>query len=281
MPLINIPLKDFLKRALEEDIGNGDITTELTVQEQHCSEAVILAKDDFIVAGLPFAKEIFSILVPGITFRQNVKEGQKVQSGDTLAWIKGLTRALLMGERTALNILQRLSGIATLTGRFVEEIADTGAILVDTRKTTPNMRYLEKYAVRVGGGMNHRFGLFDGILIKDNHIKASGGVTKAVESVKKGKHHLMKLEVEVKTLQELDEAITAGADIILLDNMKTETIREAVGIARKHNPPTHLEASGGITIENVSEVALTGVNLISSGAITHSATSVDISMKIL
>jgi len=274
-------IRDFLIHALNEDIGHGDLTTEFVVPDNQVSEAVILAKEDFILSGLLFAQEVFSIVDRGISFVEAVSDGSRVKEGEIIAALKGPTGGLLGGERVALNILQRLSGIATLTGRFTELVNDTGARIVDTRKTTPNMRYLEKYAVRSGGGHNHRFGLYDGILIKDNHIKAAGGIKSAVEKARSRAHHLMKIEVEVSSIEELTEALHAGADIIMLDNMPVELMKEAVRIAREHSPVPLLEASGGITLDNVRDIALTGVDLISVGALTHSAPSVDISMKIV
>ena len=273
-------LRKFLAAALEEDLAQGDITTELTIPEGHVSEAEIIAKEDFIVAGLPFAGEVFALLDGGIGFDEAVPDGSRVGEGDVLAVVRGHTRGLLAGERLALNILQRLSGIATLTARFVELTDGTGTRIVDTRKTTPNMRYLEKYAVRTGGGCNHRFGLYDGILIKDNHIKAAGGIGKAVEMARCKAHHLMKIEVEVGSIAELTEALKAGADIVMLDNMPVELMRDAVRIARGYSPAPLLEASGGVNTDNVREIAMTGVDFISVGALTHSAPSVDISMKI-
>ncbi|NOZ24518.1 MAG: carboxylating nicotinate-nucleotide diphosphorylase [Nitrospirae bacterium] len=274
-------IRSFLVAALNEDIAHGDITTELTVPEEHVSEAAVIAKDDFVLAGLPFVREVFALVDARIGFVEAVSDGSPVLKGSVIATLKGSTRGLLAGERLALNILQRLSGIATLTSRFVELVSGTGACIVDTRKTTPNMRYLEKYAVRMGGGNNHRFGLYDGILIKDNHIKAAGGIRRAIERTRGKVHHLMKIEVEVSTIEELAEAIQAGADIIMLDNMPVEVMREAVATARTYSPTPLLEASGGVSIDNVREIALTGVDLISVGALTHSAPSVDISMKIV
>lgn len=273
-------IRDFLKSALHEDIGTGDITTELTIPADHQSEAVLMSKDDFILAGIDFAEEVFSTISNTVIMKKNYLDGETIERGEAIAALQGPTRALLMGERLALNILQRLSGIATLTGRFVEGVKGTDARIIDTRKTTPNMRYLEKYAVTVGGGHNHRFGLYDGILIKDNHIKASGGIKKAVEKVKAGAHHLMNIEVEVQDLHELKEAIESGVRVIMLDNMSPDDIKAAVSMAEKETPAPMLESSGGVNIDNIRDIAMTGVNYISIGALTHSARSVDISMKI-
>ncbi len=274
-------VRNFLARALKEDVGRGDVTTESVIPVDHAAEARFIAKESFVVAGLALAREVFAMIDGGIIFEERVKDGDFAREHDTIAVLEGPTRGLLMGERLALNLLQRLSGIATLTRKFVDLTADTGARIVDTRKTTPNMRCFEKYAVRTGGGSNHRFGLYDGVLIKDNHVKAAGGIRNAVEAVRTKSHHLLKIEVEVGNMTELKEALEAGADIIMLDNMSTELMRESVERARKHAPPPLLEASGGVTLDNVREIALTGVDLISVGALTHSAPAVDISMKIV
>jgi nicotinate-nucleotide pyrophosphorylase (carboxylating) len=263
--------------ALEEDIGQGDVTTNLLIPEDRKSKAHCIAKDNFVLAGLPFVREVFRILDPSILFKTLYNDGSKVKKGNIIAEISGKTCVILKGERVSLNILQRLSGIATLTNRYVEKTRGLKAKIVDTRKTTPCHRFMEKYAVKVGGGYNHRFGLFDGILIKDNHIKTLGSIKKAVREAKKG-HHLFKIEVEVKNLKELKEAIESGADIIMLDNMSVRDMKEAVKIAKGR---VMLEASGNISLENVREVAETGVDLISVGALTHSAPAVDISLKIV
>lgn len=263
--------------ALEEDIGQGDVTTNLLIPEDRKSKAYCIAKENFVLAGLPFVREVFRILDPSILFKTLYNDGSRVKKGNIIAEISGKTCVILKGERVSLNILQRLSGIATLTNRYVEKTRGLKAKIVDTRKTTPCHRFMEKYAVKVGGGYNHRFGLFDGILIKDNHIKTLGSIKKAVREAKKG-HHLFKIEVEVKNLKELKEAIESGADIIMLDNMSVRDMKEAVKIAKGR---VMLEASGNISLENVREVAETGVDLISVGALTHSAPAVDISLKIV
>ncbi|HKZ56721.1 MAG TPA: carboxylating nicotinate-nucleotide diphosphorylase [Thermodesulfovibrionales bacterium] len=263
--------------ALEEDIGQGDVTTNLLIPEDRKSKAYCIAKENFVLAGLPFVREVFMILDHSILFKTLYNDGSKVKKGNIIAEISGKTCVILKGERVSLNILQRLSGIATLTNRYVEKTRGLKAKIVDTRKTTPCHRFMEKYAVKVGGGYNHRFGLFDGILIKDNHIKTLGSIKKAVREAKKG-HHLFKIEVEVKNLKELKEAIESGADIIMLDNMSVRDMKEAVKIAKGR---VMLEASGNISLENVREVAETGVDLISVGALTHSAPAVDISLKIV
>lgn len=269
------PLMELLKKALSEDIGTGDITTALTVQSELSSQALILAKSDLILAGLPVVRELFLLHDPTLHFLSKNTDGTHLSKGTIIASISGNTRSLLTVERVALNFLQRLSGIATLTRRFVDAVKETNARIVDTRKTTPLLRHFEKYAVTVGGGFNHRFGLFDGILIKDNHLQAAGGVKNALELAKKKAPHLMKIEVEVTNLEEFKEALEHGADAVLLDNMTPEEIQKAVSLA---DGKVVLEASGGITLDNVKVYAETGVDIISIGALTHSASAVDISM---
>jgi nicotinate-nucleotide pyrophosphorylase (carboxylating) len=268
---------ELLRHALEEDLGHGDITTNLMVPEGSESKALYIAKGNFVIAGFPFAREVFALLDPSIFLKTFFDEGAKVVKGEVLGEVSGKTRALFAGERVSLNILQRLSGIATLTGKFVDAVMGTKAKILDTRKTTPCLRFMEKYAVKMGGGSNHRFGLYDGILIKDNHIEEVGGVREAV-ALAKAAHHLARIEVEVENLKELQEAIDAGADIVMLDNMPVEEMREAAAVAAGK---VTIEASGNITLANVKEVAETGVDLISVGALTHSAPAADISMKIV
>ncbi|HTR44070.1 MAG TPA: carboxylating nicotinate-nucleotide diphosphorylase [Thermodesulfovibrionales bacterium] len=270
-------VREFIRRALEEDIGSGDVTTSLLVPERQQSKALMIAKGSFIVAGLPFAKEVFQLFDPETEFSVSVKEGARVKRGDIIAAVSGRTGTLLTCERVSLNLLQRLCGIATVTSDFVREIKGLDVRIVDTRKTTPGMRFMEKYAVRAGGGLNHRFGLFDGILIKDNHIEAAGGIGNAVSAARKA-HHLMKIEVEVESLKDLEEALRAGADIVMLDNMSTAEMKKAAGIVQGR---ALIEASGNMTLERVREVAECGVNLISVGALTHSAPAADISMKLV
>jgi nicotinate-nucleotide pyrophosphorylase (carboxylating) len=268
---------DLIHRALEEDIGPGDITTSLLIPDENESRALYIAKGNFVLAGLPFSREVFQILDPSISFKMFYNEGVNVIKGDVVAEVHGKTRAILSGERVSLNILQRLSGIATLTSMYIDRIKGLKAKIVDTRKTTPCQRFMEKYAVRMGGGGNHRFGLFDGILIKDNHIEAVGSIKEAVK-LAKSSYHLAKIEVEVENLYDLKEAIKAGADIVMLDNMSVSDIKEAVKIS---NGRVLLEASGGVKLENVRDIAEAGVDLISVGALTHSAVAVDISLKIV
>lgn len=268
---------ELLKHAIEEDIGYGDITTNLLVPEDSKSRALYIAKGNFVLAGFPFAKEVFNLLEPATSFETFYNDGAKVRKGDVLGQVTGKTRVLLAGERVSLNILQRLSGIATVTSQFVDAVKGTKARIVDTRKTTPCQRFMEKYAVRMGGGVNHRFGLFDGILIKDNHIEAVGNIKDTVSLAKAG-HHLAKIEVEVENLKDLEEAIEAGADIVMLDNMSVEAMKEAVDIVGGR---LTIEASGNVSLNNVRDIAETGVDMISIGAITHSVTAADISMKIV
>src|SRR3989339_231827 len=273
-------VREIIRIALEEDIGNGDITTAFLIPEDSESRALIIAKGNFVVAGIPFIKEVFSFFDREVRFNVFINDGAKVMKGDVIAEVSGSTKVLLSGERVSLNLFQRLSGIATLTNMFVEKVRGLHAKIVDTRKTTPGLRFMEKYAVRVGGGNNHRFGLFDGILIKDNHIEAVGSITEALRLASEA-HHLEKLEVEVENLKDLKEAVEGGADIVMLDNMSIPDMKEAVKIVRNIKKDIILEASGNVSLENVREVADTGVDLISIGALTHSATAVDISMKIV
>jgi nicotinate-nucleotide pyrophosphorylase (carboxylating) len=268
---------ELLRHAVEEDLGYGDITTSLLIPEENEARALYIAKGSFVLAGFPFAREVFNILDRSTEFNIFFDEGAKVSKGSVLAEVSGKTRVLLAGERTSLNILQRLSGIATLTSHFVDAVHGTKAKILDTRKTTPCHRFMEKYAVRIGGGTNHRFGLYDGILIKDNHIEEVGGIREAISRAKEGPH-LTRIEVEVETLGELRDAIAGGADIVMLDNMPIDTMAEAVKIAKGR---VTIEASGNISLRNVRKVAETGVDLISVGALTHSVTAADISMKIV
>jgi nicotinate-nucleotide pyrophosphorylase (carboxylating) len=270
-------LDDLIKRSLEEDIGYGDITTLSVVPAEQISEGLFIAKAAGVIAGLEVARAVFRQLDPEIIFTRLIKDGDAVQSGETIAKVRGRSRALLTGERTALNFLQRLSGIASQTRQWVEIIKDSQASLLDTRKTTPGLRVLEKYAVAVGGARNHRFGLYDGVMIKDNHIIAAGGIQRAVALARARVPHTLKIEVEVENLDQLQVALTAKADIIMLDNMDPATMKAAVAIVKGR---ALLEASGGIKAANLLEVAQTGVDFISMGALTHSAFSLDISFDI-
>ena len=260
-------------RALTEDLGKGDLTTGLTVPETAKSRGTFYSKQPLVVAGLPVAEEVFRMLEPDFEWNPVVSDGTKVSAGAPLASVEGKASTLLSGERVALNFLQRLSGIATLTRSFKDQLAGLKVELLDTRKTTPGLRIIEKYAVRMGGGTNHRMALDDGILIKNNHIAIAGGIRAAVEGVRQGRPAGMPIEVEVRTRQELDEAIECGADIALLDNMTAKEVAECVSFARGR---LLLEVSGGLGRENIRAYAETGVDRISVGALTHSAPAVDI-----
>jgi nicotinate-nucleotide pyrophosphorylase (carboxylating) len=264
---------------LNEDLGRGDITTQSTVMRQQSARGRFLAKEPMVVAGLEAAESVFSTLDSQQQLEAFVSDGDEVEAGKVIARTTGFADVLLGGERLALNLLQRLSGIATLTRRYVEAVEGTDARIVDTRKTTPGLRMLEKYAVQAGGGRNHRFGLDDGVLIKDNHIALAGGVGTAVERARKAVGHLHKIEVEVSKESDLREAVRCGADIILLDNLSPEETKRMAELARSLAPNVLLESSGGITLENVRAYAEAGVDLISIGALTHSARAVDISFK--
>lgn len=264
--------------ALEEDLGPGDITTLAIIDASTRGKARLLAKEEIVLAGIEVFDGVLSRLDPEISVRSNFRDGDVVPEGSEVGLVEGSIRGILSGERTALNFLQHLSGIATVTRRYVEKTDPTRVRLIDTRKTTPGLRVLEKYAVRMGGGFNHRMGLFDGILIKDNHIAAAGSISEAVIKARATVPHTVRIEVEVDDLRGLEDAIEAGADAVLLDNMSTEEMRNAVQTARGR---VLLEASGGITLESVEEISQTGVNLISVGAITHSARSVDISLELI
>jgi nicotinate-nucleotide pyrophosphorylase (carboxylating) len=268
-----------LINAIREDIGNDDVTTSSLISENSSSIASVKAKGDFVLAGLHVMQRVFLLVDGKLKFSGLKKDGDRIRPGQIVAKVRGSTRSLLMAERTALNILQRLSGIATLTDKFVRQTDGFKAKIADTRKTAPGLRVLDKYAVRVGGGHNHRFGLFDGILIKDNHIAAVGTVGKAVKLARKRAHHLLKVEVEVKNLSEVKEALTAGADVIMLDNMTVDKMKKAVHIIHCKNQNTLIEASGDISLENVRNIAETEVDIISVGALTHSAPAADISLK--
>ncbi len=266
-----------IEKALSEDIGPGDVTSEATIPVGSTSTVEILAKQDLVLAGLDVSLEVFHFLDAAIQFTRFAQDGDRIKSGKVIARVSGNTRVLLAGERVALNLLQHMSGIATLTSKYVEQLKGLKARALDTRKTLPGLRQLEKYAVRMGGGTNHRFGLYDGVLIKDNHIKAGGSITKAIESARRNAHHLLKIEVETKTLDEVREALAAKADIIMLDNMPLDMISEAVKLI---NGQVLIEASGNVTLETIREIGETGVDFISSGSLTHSAPAADISMKI-
>jgi nicotinate-nucleotide pyrophosphorylase (carboxylating) len=272
----DLDLERIALAALAEDVGSGDLTTEATVAEDATCSAVLLLKEPGVVSGLPAAEAVFRALDPKISFEPSAANGDRFDEPTELARISGRTRAVLTGERTALNLLGRLCGIATLTSRFVDAIDGTGAEILDTRKTAPGLRALEKYAVRCGGGRNHRFGLDDGILVKDNHLRAAGGVRPAVELLRAAGSGLP-IEVEVETLDDVREALASGAEQILLDNMPPALMREAVELVAGK---ATLEASGGVSLETVRGIADTGVDFISVGALTHSARSLDVSLEL-
>ncbi len=266
-----------IETALEEDIGSGDITSDNLIGPDIEGNGVIVAKESLIIAGLDVARRVFQQLDPLSVSTCHFKEGDFVQTGDIVFTVKGKLHALLVGERTALNFLQRLSGIATNVRSYVEKIGTLPVRLVDTRKTIPGWRVLEKYAVRVGGAFNHRMGLYDGVLIKDNHLAVSGGIQNAMKRIRKQVSHLVKIEVEVADFSQVEEALEAGVDIIMLDNMDLPQIKEAVEYI---NGRAIIEVSGGITRTDLKQLADTGIDIISIGALTHHARSVDLSMRI-
>jgi nicotinate-nucleotide pyrophosphorylase (carboxylating) len=274
----NIQIDKIIEQALLEDIGTGDLTTESIIPYSLQSHAIIKTSERGIVAGLDIASLIFKKLDPEIYFHSKTKDGKEISPGEVLAEITGSAQTILKGERVALNFLQRMSGIATATSKFCQEVKDFPVRIVDTRKTTPGLRILEKYSVRMGGGYNHRFGLYDAVLIKDNHIAVAEGIKSAVNSVQKQISHTVKIEVEVKNLSQLQEALETKVDIIMLDNMNLDTMIEAVKIVKGK---ALIEASGGITLEKVREIAQTGVDIISVGALTHSVKSLNISLEII
>jgi nicotinate-nucleotide pyrophosphorylase (carboxylating) len=269
-------LDSFLLDALQEDIGTGDITTECCVPAAAQSQAVFRCKEAGVVCGLEVGRRVFQLLDPQVEFTALVEDGTAVQVGDVVAAISGSSRSILSGERLALNLMQHMSGVATKTAALAAQVEGTNAVIVDTRKTTPGMRVLEKYAVRMGGGTNHRFNLADGVLIKDNHIVAAGSITNAVNNARKVVPHTLKIEVETTNFSEVQEALDAGADIIMLDNMSCEDMKKAVEMIAGR---AKVEASGNMGTRDIREVAETGVDLISVGALTHSVTALDISLQ--
>lgn len=268
-------LDRIIENALAEDIHTGDLTTLSIVEDRHEIRARLVAKESMVLAGINVAARVFHLLDERIIFTPHFNDGDELRPGDVIAELLGDAAMLLQGERVALNILQRMCGVATLTARFVAAVRGTGARIVDTRKTAPGLRALDKYAVRAGGGSNHRFGLYDGVLIKENHITAAGGITIAVTRAKAKIPHTIKIEVETETMAQVAEALACGADIIMLDNMDTAAMREAVAMIAGR---ALVEASGGVNLETVREIAETGVDIISVGALTHSAPARDISM---
>ncbi|MGG4478676.1 carboxylating nicotinate-nucleotide diphosphorylase [Paenibacillus xylanilyticus] len=276
----NEGLIESIKNWLREDVGAGDVTTSVTIPAGHQSKAVIHAKDHGVIAGISVAELVFQVVDPSLVFRAMVQDGDEVTRGITLAEVEGSTHSLLTGERLALNLLQRMSGIATRTRSYVDALEGLSTRLVDTRKTTPGHRMLEKYAVRIGGGANHRFGLYDAVMIKDNHIKGAGGITEAVKRARTVIPHTMTIEVETENLTQVNEALQAGADIIMLDNMHPDQMREAVTIIRKQAPHVKVEASGNVSLDTIRGIAESGVDVISVGRLTYSFESLDISLDL-
>jgi nicotinate-nucleotide pyrophosphorylase (carboxylating) len=273
---------NLLRSFLAEDIGNGDITTETTVSASQRARGELIAKAPLVLAGIELFAEVFRLLDLNTMVAIYSRDGEDLVPGKVPACVSASARALLSGERVALNLLQRLSGVATLTRRFVRAVEGTGAEILDTRKTTPGLRALEKYAVRVGGGKNHRKDLGEAVLIKENHIRLAGGVSNALTAAQAAKGRARWIEIEVTNLDELHAALTHNPDVILLDNMNPSLVRQAVEQVRKHSAPSKIrtEASGGITLDNVREFAEAGVDWISVGALTHSAPAVDLSFEI-
>ncbi len=269
-------VKNLIQLAIEEDAGRGDVTTDATIPMHASAHARLASKEELVIAGIEVFNAVFSSLDESIAVKAYREDGDLVSAGTFIADLHGPARALLMGERVALNFLQRLCGIATLTRRYVEAVKGYKVAIIDTRKTTPGWRVLEKYAVRVGGGKNHRHDLGDGVLIKDNHIVAAGGIRQAIEMARTSKHHLLKIEVEVGTLDQVEEALRAGADVIMLDNMPLSLMAQAVKLIGGR---AVVEASGGVSLESLVEIARTGVDLISVGKLTHSAPAADIHLK--
>ncbi len=278
--MIGIPdslLREIVTRALTEDIGPGDITTAATVDANARCRAEIVAKAEGVIAGLGVARAVFHAVDPELAFEELVADGAKVATGAVIARLSGRARSVLTAERTALNFIQRMSGIATLTAHYVDAVKGTKARILDTRKTAPGLRLLDKYSVRMGGGSNHRIGLFDGVLIKDNHIRAAGGVGEAVRRARAAAHHLVRIEVEAQTVAQVQEALAAGADVILLDNMCMDDVLVSV---RSIDGRCETEISGGVNVATVRVLAETGVDYISVGKLTHSAPALDISLEI-
>ncbi len=275
--LLSNHIHKLIDLALGEDIGSGDVTTENLVDSKAMGHGAIVAKEELIISGLDVARRVFECIDKGVSFQSHFQDGDRIKKGQTVVALSGRLSALLTGERTALNFLQRLSGIATHVRTYVAILEGKPVKLLDTRKTTPGWRELEKYAVRTGGGSNHRMGLYDAVLIKDNHIAAAGGISQAVQSIKAAVGEAMTIEVETTNMDEVQEAVGAGAHIIMLDNMDLDQIKAAIKLV---NGRTKLEVSGGIIRRHLSDLADTGIDFISSGALTHSARAVDLSMRI-
>lgn len=266
-----------IEEWLQEDVGFGDVTTMSTIPESEQGVGILYAKEAGIVAGLPIAEQVFATVDSTLVFEAKVEEGARVEVGQQIAEVSGSVRSILSGERLALNLMQRLSGIATKTSEYAAAVAGTKARVVDTRKTTPGLRALEKYAVRVGGGYNHRFALYDAVMIKDNHIKGAGGIAQAVAAARAVIPHTMTVEVEAESFEQVQEALAAGADTIMLDNMSLDQMVEAVEYI---NGRAIVEASGGVSLETIGDIAKTGVDIISVGALTHSVKAFDISLDL-
>jgi len=277
MNLHELKLDNIIKMAIEEDLGYGDITTDNLIEEDKSGKGVIISKEEGIIAGLPVAERVFKLIDQRINFNPLLKDGDHFLPGEIIAEIQGPLPGILKGERTALNFLQRLSAIATKTGKYVKLVQGYPVRIVDTRKTTPLLRILEKYAVRVGGGNNHRMGLFDAVMIKDNHIVAAGGIENAVRRIKNRVPHTIKIEVEVDNFAQLKDALKAGVDIILLDNMSIDELKESVDYIKGR---VIVEASGGINTEKIREIVTTGVDIISIGELTHHIKSLDLSLEL-
>lgn len=278
MMLNQFYVDDLIKSALKEDINYIDITTDNLIPDDQEGEARFLAKAEGVLCGIDVALRVFTLIQPDFQYEVFIKDGEYVKKGDIIATVKGKTRTILKGERTALNLLQHMSGIATMTNKIVKIVEGTNASIADTRKTLPGLRPIQKYAVTVGGGKNHRYNLSDAAMLKDNHVDAGGGITGAVKKLRSKLGHMAKVELEVRNLDELREALSVDVDVIMLDNMDNETMKKAVEIT---NGKALLEASGGITEETIRGVAETGVDIISIGALTHSVKAFDISLKIV
>lgn len=278
MMLNQFYVDDLINSALKEDINYIDITTDNLIPQEQEGEARFLAKADGVLCGIDVAIRVFTLIQPDFQYEIFINDGEYVKKGDIIATVKGKTRTILKGERTALNLLQHMSGIATMTNKIVKIVEGTNASIADTRKTLPGLRPIQKYAVTVGGGKNHRYNLSDAAMLKDNHVDAGGGITGAVKKLRSKLGHMAKVELEVRNLDELKEALSVDVDVIMLDNMDNETMKKAVEIT---NGKALLEASGGITEETIRGVAETGVDIISIGALTHSVKAFDISLKIV
>lgn len=276
--MVSREIKKIIANALKEDIGSGDVTTLSTVSGRKKGRALAIAKDHFIVAGMDVFEETFKSIDKTIKVKKLIRDGSAAKKGDVIAEVSGNLSGILQGERVSLNLLQRMCGIAALTSRYIQAVRGTNAKILDTRKTAPGLRVLDKMAVRLGGGTNHRIGLYDAVLIKDNHIEASGSITAAVRAIRKNFRRPMKIEVETKNIQEVNEALACGVDIIMLDNMTVSAMKKAV---KRVAGGALLEASGNVSLQTVAAIAETGVDFISVGALTHSVTAADISLKIM